>query len=79
MFCRRLVYTEKEKEARPEKMRRKLRFVITSLVLLWLMVSVIYLFPFLFASKADPSFVSSSLAKIFSSSRVLLCTASLLQ
>lgn len=39
-------------------MRLKIRYVITALVLLWLIVAVIYLFPFVFVSREPPSVVS---------------------
>lgn len=42
-------------------MRLKIRYVITALVLLWLVVAVIYLFPFVFMSREPPSVVSSVL------------------
>ncbi|CAI8012812.1 Polypeptide N-acetylgalactosaminyltransferase 2 [Geodia barretti] len=37
-------------------MRRKIRYIVTAFVLLWLTVSVVYLLPFLVASKEDPTF-----------------------
>lgn len=42
-------------------MRLKIRYVITALVLLWLVVAVIYLSPFVFVSREPPSVVSSIL------------------
>ena len=38
-------------------MRMKIRYVITALVLLWLTVSIYYLFPFVFVAKEPPSVV----------------------
>lgn len=46
----------------PSRMRLKIRYVIMALVLMWLLVSVLYLFPFLFASREPPSVVSPVLA-----------------
>ena len=40
------------------RMRLKVRHVIMALVILWLLVSVVYVFPFLFAVKEPPPVVS---------------------
>jgi hypothetical protein len=37
-------------------MRRKIRYIVTAFVLLWLTVSVVYLLPFLVAPKEGPTF-----------------------
>ena len=42
------------------RMRMKIRYVLTALVLLWLVISLVYLFPFLLAPREKPSVVSVS-------------------
>ena len=47
-------------------MRRKIRYIVTAFVLLWLTVSVVYLLPFLVAPKEGPTFVSLSAVSMYS-------------